>query len=111
MVQAMGGRMLDTAITDDPAVIAVAVTIFAVFAIMQIADGVQSTMLGALRGMSDTGWPAIVSIIAYWGGGLSGWFGPAGVWVGFAVALFAAGAALTWRFWRKTALRRPASSL
>jgi multidrug resistance protein, MATE family len=112
-----GGRMLAASITDDPAVIGVAVTIFAVFATMQIADGVQSTMLGALRGMSDTGWPAMVSIIAYWGAGLplgwvlSGWFGPAGVWAGFAVALFGAGAALSWRFLRKTGLRQPPSSL
>jgi multidrug resistance protein, MATE family len=112
-----GGRLLAASITDDPAVIGVAVTIFAVFATMQIADGVQSTMLGALRGMSDTGWPAMVSILAYWGAGLplgwvlSGWFGPAGVWAGFAVALFGAGAALSWRFLRKTGLREPPSSL
>jgi MATE family multidrug resistance protein len=65
-------------------------------------------MLGALRGMSDTGWPARVSIIAYWGVALPlGWVlaasvGPQGVWMGFAVALFGAGTALTWRFWRKT---------
>jgi Na+-driven multidrug efflux pump len=58
-----------------------------------------------------------VSIIAYWGAGLplgwvlSGWFGPAGVWAGFAVALFCAGAALSWRFRRKTGLRQPPSSL
>lgn len=109
---AFGGRMVAASITDDPAVIDVAVTIFTVFATMQIADGVQSTMLGALRGMSDTGWPALVSIIAYWGGGLplgwilSGWLGPAGVWVGFAVALFCAGAALSWRFWQNTGLRQ-----
>lgn len=51
---------------------AVATLIFLVFATMQIADGVQSTMLGALRGMSDTGWPALVSIIAYWGGTAAG---------------------------------------
>jgi multidrug resistance protein, MATE family len=103
-----GGRELAVAITDDQAVVGVAVTIFTVFSIMQIADGVQSTMLGALRGMSDTGWPAMVSIFAYWGFGLplgwvlSGWMGPAGVWTGCAVALFYTGAALTWRFWTKT---------
>jgi multidrug resistance protein, MATE family len=117
LLLALGGRMLAEAITDDPAVVMVAVSIFLVFATMQIADGVQSTMLGALRGMSDTGWPAMVSIIAYWGCGLplgwvlSIWMGPAGVWAGFAVALFAAGAALTWRFWVKTGLRPPSSSV
>jgi len=77
---------------------------------MQIADGVQSTTLGALRGMSDTGWPAIVSIVAYWGVALPlGWalariggFGAPGIYMGFAVALFGAGAAMTWRFLRRT---------
>lgn len=97
-------------VTDDPGVVAVAASIFLVFAVSQIADGVQSTMLGALRGMSDTGWPACVSIVAYWAVALPlGWgfahglgFGPAGVWMGFVTGLFAAGAALTWRFLRRT---------
>lgn len=107
------GRAIAMMITDDPAVVAVAVTVFVVFAVMQVADGVQSTMLGALRGISDTRWSAIVSIVAFWGVGLplgwvlSGWLGPAGVWVGFGAALFGAGAALTWRFWQKTVLRAP----
>ena len=108
LILALGGEAIARAITDDPQVVAVATLIFLVFATMQIADGVQSTMLGALRGMSDTGWPAWVSIIAYWGVGLplgwvlSGWMGPAGVWAGFFVALVGAGAALTLRFRAKT---------
>lgn len=105
------GANIAAAITGDPGVIAVAAAIFVVFAASQIADGVQSTMLGALRGMSDTGWPAVVSIIAYWGVALPlGWayahllgFGPAGIWMGFVTALFGAGAALCWRFLARTA--------
>lgn len=98
-------------ITDDPAVVAVAAAIFGVFAISQIAEGVQSTVLGALRGMSDTGLPAMVSIVAYWVVALPlGWvyadwlgFGPAGIWLGFVTALFGAAAALVWRFRGRTA--------
>ena len=45
---------------------AVAASIFLAFAPMQISDGVQSAMPGALRGLSDTAWPAAVSAIAYW---------------------------------------------
>lgn len=108
LLLAFAGRAIAQGITDEADVVAVATLIFLVFATMQIADGVQSTMLGALRGMSDTGWPAMVSIVAYWGVGLplgwvlSGWMGPAGVWAGFFVALVGAGTALVVRFRAKT---------
>lgn len=109
LLLAIAGNAIARLITDEAEVVAVATLIFLVFATMQIADGVQSTMLGALRGMSDTGWPALVSIIAYWGIALplgwvlSGWIGPAGVWAGFFVALVGAGIALLVRFRAKTA--------
>jgi multidrug resistance protein, MATE family len=93
-------------ITSETAVITVAASIFAVFAMMQVADGLQSVMLGALRGMSDTAFPAIVSMGAYWAMALPlGWvlanaggLGPSGIWLGFLVALVLAGAILTFRF-------------
>jgi multidrug resistance protein, MATE family len=50
-----------------------------------------------------------VSLLAYWGVALplgwvlSGWFGPAGIWLGFFVALMGAGIALTRRFMAATA--------
>jgi multidrug resistance protein, MATE family len=109
LMLAFAGEAIAAAITDEAAVVAVATLIFVVFAMMQIADGVQSTMLGALRGMSDTGYPARVSLLAYWGVALplgwvlSGWFGPAGIWLGFFVALLGAGIALTRRFLAATA--------
>lgn len=109
LLLALGGNALAKMITDEPDVVAIATLIFLVFATMQIADGGQSTMLGALRGMSDTGWPGRVPIIAYRGVALllgwvlSGWLGPAGVWVGFFVALVGAGTALLLRFRAKTA--------
>lgn len=109
---AFRGEAIARLITDDPEVVAVAAAIFLVFAPMQISDAVQSSMLGALRGLSDTAWPAAVSAIAYWPVALPlGWvlaqpvgMGPAGVWAGFILALAGAGAALTVRFWRRTAL-------
>jgi len=98
-------------ITDEPAVVAVATTIFFVFAFSQVMDGAQSTMTGALRGLSDTRFPASVSLLAYWVLGLPlGWvlahplgLGPAGVWGGFIVALGLAALVLVWRFLNKTA--------
>lgn len=97
------------AIIADPEVATLAAAFLLMFAGMQIADGVQSTMLGALRGMSDTGYPAQVSLLAYWlaalplGWVFAGWIGPIGIWAGFFVALIGAGAALTRRFWTNTA--------
>lgn len=104
------GRTIAGWITSDPEVIAVAATIFFVFAFSQVMDGVQSTMTGALRGLSDTGFPAWVSLAAYWVLGLPlGWvlahpvgMGPAGVWTGFIIALGLAGLVLVWRFLRQT---------
>jgi MATE family multidrug resistance protein len=109
---ALFGDRIAGLVTADPAVIVVAAQIFAVFAVSQLGDGLQSTLLGALRGLSDTGYPALVSLIAYWAVGLpvgyalavwGGW-GPAGVWGGFVVGLFGAACALAIRFVRKTAL-------
>ncbi|NBE09024.1 MATE family efflux transporter [Paragemmobacter ruber] len=116
---ALRGEAIARLVTDDPEVVAVAAAIFLVFAPMQISDAVQSAMLGALRGLSDTAWPAMVSAIAYWpvalplGYALAHWggMGPSGIWAGYILALAGAGAALAVRFWRKTALlEAPASA-
>lgn len=106
------GEAIARLVTDDPEVVAVAAAIFLVFAPMQVSDAVQSAMLGSLRGLSDTAWPAVVSAIAYWpvalplGYALAHWggMGPSGIWAGYILALAGAGAALTVRFWRRTAL-------
>jgi MATE family multidrug resistance protein len=94
------GRPILALIADEPEVVALAAAICAVFAAMQVFDGVQTTMTGALRGLSDTAYPAALTMFAYWGVGLPlGWFlavtlglGPVWVWVGWLVAL--AGVAL-----------------
>ena len=104
------GRTVAGWITSDPQVITVAAAIFFVFAFAQVMDGVQSTMTGALRGLSDTGFPALVSLVAYWALGLPlGWvlahtagMGPSGIWAGFVIALALAGGVLVWRFLRQT---------
>ncbi len=112
LLLALQGEAIARLVTDDAEVVAVAAAIFLVFAPMQISDAVQSSMLGALRGLSDTAWPAVVSAVAYWPVALPlGWvlahpvgMGPAGVWAGFILALAGAGLALSLRFWRRTAL-------
>lgn len=107
------GHEIAALITDDPAVIAVAAQMFLVFAAFQVVDGVQSTMLGALRGLSDTAWPAAVSILAYWvlslplGWALAHWggIGPSGIWMGFMLGLMVAAGLMIRRFLAHT---RPA---
>lgn len=104
------GRAIAALITGDAAVIEVAAAMFLVFALFQLVDGVQSTMLGALRGLSDTAWPAGVSIFAYWVLSLPlGWmlahgggFGAPGIWLGFLLGLIVAAVLLIWRFVRKS---------
>jgi len=109
---ALVGREIAGLIVDDPAVITVAAQIFTIFALFQIMDGVQSTALGALRGMSDTLWPALVSFVAYWllslplGWLLATWggMGAPGIWAGFFLGLLVAAVALVSRFRTKTRL-------
>jgi multidrug resistance protein, MATE family len=119
LVLMLFGRRIAGLISDDPAVVDVAASVLLVIAPMLIADSVQSTMLGALRGISDTAYPALVSMIAFWGIALpAGWLiadrggmGPAGIWAGFLIGLSLAGAMLAHRFVVRTRLRVAASSL
>ena len=111
-----GGGAIAGAISPDPEVVALAAAIFVVFAAMQVFDGIQSTMVGALRGLSATGIAARASTLAFWGLGLPaawvfghtmGW-GVPGVWGGWLVAQVVAGGVLVARFLSLTSLPAPA---
>lgn len=105
-----GGRVLAEAMSTDPAVIQLAATLFLVMAMMQIADGIQGTSLGALRGMSDMNRPTVITLIAYWPIALPfsyilGFvldYGAVGIWLGYTLGLAVAAIALPWRFWSLT---------
>lgn len=111
----LGGRSYAALLSDDPAVVAIAASIFVVVAVMQIADGVQSTALGALRGLMDTTWPSVMSLIVYWLVALPASYiaafvldwGPAGIWAGFASGLTIAAIALVVRLARMTRAGAP----
>jgi MATE family multidrug resistance protein len=105
----IGGGVLARALSSDPEVIALATSMFIVVAAMQIADGVQGTMLGASRGMMDNIVPVAITMFSYWVIALPigyvlgfqwGW-GPNGVWIGYGVGLAVAAAAVTVRFFGK----------
>ncbi|WP_171130647.1 MULTISPECIES: MATE family efflux transporter [unclassified Ruegeria] len=104
------GRMLAETMSDDPGVIDLAVTLFFIVAMLQVADGVQGTALGALRGMSDMNLPTIITLTAYWPLALPASYalgflfdlGAIGVWIGYTLGLLAAAVALPLRFWALT---------
>ncbi|ABD56500.1 MATE family efflux transporter [Jannaschia sp. CCS1] len=111
LVFIFGGRIMAEAMSSDPAVIQLAATLFIVMAMMQIADGIQGTSLGALRGMSDMIRPTTITLIAYWPLalpasyllGITLDFGAIGIWLGYTLGLAVAAVALPVRFWRLTA--------
>lgn len=110
---AFGGEAIASAIVQDPEIIALATALFVVVALMQVGDGLQSTGLGALRGLGDVGFATGVSLVTYWLIALPlAWylafpmgFGATGVWGGFGAGLAVAAVALPARFFWKTRSR------
>ncbi|MEM1301477.1 MAG: MATE family efflux transporter [Pseudomonadota bacterium] len=104
-------------LSDDPAVISLAISLFFIAALMQIADGIQSTMLGACRGMTDNAIPVLITMLSYWalalptGYALGFWLdrGPTGVWIGYSLGLTVAATFVSRRYFQ-TAHRLHAQS-
>ncbi|WP_333713379.1 MATE family efflux transporter [Yoonia sp.] len=93
-------------LSNDPEVIGIATGLFLVVAAMQVADGVQGTMLGAARGMTDNTIPVAITMVCYWVIALPAayvlafvWdWGPSGIWIGYGMGLALAATAVTTRF-------------
>ncbi|MEO0937607.1 MAG: MATE family efflux transporter [Pseudomonadota bacterium] len=109
MLAVLGLRgVITRALSDDPEVISIALTLFVITAVMQIFDGIQGTMLGAARGITDNVVPVSITLFAYWivalplGYALGFWshWGPGGVWIGYGSGVALAGSLITWRFFR-----------
>ncbi|WP_119458918.1 MATE family efflux transporter [Rhodospirillaceae bacterium SYSU D60014] len=108
---AIAGIYLDT---EDPAnaeVLALAAILLGITAIFQIADGVQVSVTGALRGLKDTTVPFLAGLTGYWIVGLGSGYvlafplglGGPGLFWGLALGLVTVAALLTWRFRSRTA--------
>jgi MATE family multidrug resistance protein len=75
-------------------------------AMFQLSDGVQAVSLGALRGLSDTKIPTVITIIAYWVIGIPvGYYmafslnlGLYGIWYGLSIGLTFSAVLLCIRF-------------
>ena len=119
VVLLLSREMVAGALTDDAGVFALALALFLATAFMQLADGLQSTAMGALRGMLDVRVPTLITIGVYWlialptayVSGVVFDFGPSGVWLGYGVGIFIAAFTLQVRFWRKTASANIPSTL
>jgi MATE family multidrug resistance protein len=107
----LGARPMSEALSSDPEVIALAISLFFVVALMQIGDGVQGTMLGAARGMMDNRVPVIITLICYWIVALPSAYviafvldvGPQGIWIGYGAGLAIAATLLTRRYFAMAA--------
>ncbi|HEV2843381.1 MAG TPA: MATE family efflux transporter, partial [Thermoanaerobaculia bacterium] len=81
--------------TEDPAVIAVVLSLLPIAALFQVFDGLQVVGAGVLRGAADTALPALIVLIGYWVLGLPvGWYlafhegqGARGLWWGFTIGI------------------------
>lgn len=91
---------------DNPEVIFLASQLLVVAALFQLSDGVQVTILGALRGLQDVNIPTVICFIAYWIIGFPVmWYlgkedqmGTQGIWVGLLAGLTASAIMLYFRF-------------
>jgi len=97
-------------IMENTQVIAVASKLLVIAALFQISDGIQSVVLGALKGLQDVKIPAIITFVSYWligfpisyYLGLKTSLGAVGVWIGLLSGLTAAAIFLMLRFERQT---------
>jgi MATE family multidrug resistance protein len=96
---------------DDPerqVIVPIGISLLAVAALFQFADGAQVLALGLLRGVHDTTVPMMIATVAYWPLGLTAGYvlgfqyglGAVGVWLGLAVGLATAAVFMMFRFWR-----------
>jgi MATE family multidrug resistance protein len=108
----LAGRQVAALFTNDAAVLDLAARLMIVAGIFQIADGVQVTAAGCLRGLADVRLPMLIGFFCYWAVAMPTAFvtafiirlGAVGIWIGLASGLFVAAILLTWRL---TGMTRP----
>jgi MATE family multidrug resistance protein len=110
LVYATLGHSIASAFNSDSAVVSLTSNLLQVAGLFQIADGVQVTAMGGLRGLADVRAPMIMAFFYYWLcaipiGYIAAFVfgaGAVGIWVGLATGLFIAAITLTIRFWLLT---------
>ena len=110
LVYAILGNAIANAFNSDSAVVALTSNLLLVAGLFQIADGVQVTAMGGLRGLADVRVPMILAFVYYWLCAIPIGYvaafvygaGALGIWAGLATGLFIAAITLTGRFWLLT---------
>lgn len=113
-VLGFGRHAIALAFNADPEVVTLASRLLLIAALFQLADGVQVTAAGALRGLADVRVPMLLGYLFYWVVAipLSSLMafrfeqGASGIWIGLATGLLLAAITLTTRAF---ALTRPGS--
>jgi MATE family multidrug resistance protein len=93
--------------TTNPEVLGIATSMLFFAAVFQISDGMQSVAAGALRGMQDVTYPAVIAFVCYWLVmmpacyflGFYYNYGLKGIWIGFIIGLTLAAIMQLLRFW------------
>jgi multidrug resistance protein, MATE family len=97
---------LDVANSQNQATIDLAIQLLRVAGVMQIGDGIQTTVVGALRGLQDVRAPMLLGFGAFWCVGLGfaylwGFYwqwGAVGLWMGQCLGVQVAALIYYWRF-------------
>jgi MATE family multidrug resistance protein len=105
------GHQIALLFTNQTEVVELAGRLMIIAGIFQMADGIQVTSAGCLRGLADIRLPMLIGIFCYWAVAIpTGYIfafhiqaGPTGVWIGLAAGLFVAAILLTWRLSAMTA--------
>jgi multidrug resistance protein, MATE family len=99
------GHQVALLFTNQTEVVELASRLMIITGIFQLADGIQVTSAGCLRGLTDIRLPMLIGIFCYWAVAIpTGCIfafhlrnGPTGIWIGLAAGLFVAALLLTWR--------------
>lgn len=102
-----GRESIATLYSKDVAVHAIAAPLFIFCALFQMADGIQATTFGALRGYGDAKIPMLMQLGSYWVLSFPlGYFlayhlslGVEGFWFAIVIGLSLASVSLSWRLW------------
>jgi MATE family multidrug resistance protein len=105
-IYAILGHSIANSFNSDPGVVGLTADLLLIAGFFQIADGIQVTAMGGLRGLADVRAPMILAFTYYWLcaipiGYLAAFVfkaGAIGIWYGLATGLFIAAITLTTRF-------------
>jgi MATE family multidrug resistance protein len=99
-------NLLPLLYTDNAEVISIASTMLILAAVFQVSDGLQAVAAGALRGMQDVKFPAVIAFFSYWLIMIPACYilafpmhmGLKGIWIGFIIGLSVAAVMQLLRF-------------